>query len=274
LEGTAFRVFEPPTSSIGIGAVGRWWERKVGVGDLTSDAPLPRKATAVTLGSQKIDQDVDGDEDLPIIGQTPSIVTSGGDGISPVRKPKLHSPGLLTRSGNTSGTPSRRQSGETSREDMRSGLSVSASRPSVSSATATTTTGITGRPSISSHRRTVSPMPTRSAQPEHVPYPHNCQPLQVYTLQHAESGLASDYVKRKNVIRVRMEGEQFLLQAPSVQAVVDWIEGFQTATGIALDLDERQMPKGPIFPRRRRRRPRLPNNASTLPRVAERPTPR
>lgn len=31
-------------------------------------------------------------------------------------------------------------------------------------------------------------------------------------------------MKRKNVIRVRAEGEQFLLQAPSVQAVVDWIE--------------------------------------------------
>lgn len=46
----------------------------------------------------------------------------------------------------------------------------------------------------------------------------------LYTLQRAESGLASDYFKRKNVIRIRMEGEQFLLQAPSVPAVVEWIE--------------------------------------------------
>ena len=45
-----------------------------------------------------------------------------------------------------------------------------------------------------------------------------------YTLQHAESGLASDYTKRKNVIRVRMEGEQFLLQAQDVPAVIEWIE--------------------------------------------------
>ena len=48
--------------------------------------------------------------------------------------------------------------------------------------------------------------------------------IRQYTLQHAESGLASDYKKRKNVIRVRMEGEQFLLQAKDVAAVIDWIE--------------------------------------------------
>jgi len=54
-----------------------------------------------------------------------------------------------------------------------------------------------------------------------------------------------------------MEGEQFLLQATDVAAVIEWIEGFQAATNIALDLDDRPMPKGPIFPRRRRRRARL-----------------
>jgi hypothetical protein len=48
--------------------------------------------------------------------------------------------------------------------------------------------------------------------------------LRVYTLQNAESGLAADYVKRKNVVRVRSEGEQFLLQTDSARDVVDWIE--------------------------------------------------
>ena len=48
--------------------------------------------------------------------------------------------------------------------------------------------------------------------------------VKTYSLQNAESGLASDYLKRKNVIRVRMEGEQFLLQAVDVAAVVEWIE--------------------------------------------------
>lgn len=80
-----------------------------------------------------------------------------------------------------------------------------------------------------------------------------------YSLQGAESGLATDYLKRRNVIRVRLDGAQFLMQLPSVEDVVEWIEGLQAATNIALDLDERPMPKGPMYPRRRRRRrPRQP----------------
>jgi hypothetical protein len=93
-----------------------------------------------------------------------------------------------------------------------------------------------------------------------------------YTLQNAESGLATDYLKRRNVIRIRIEGEQFLLQVPDMEGVVQWIEashdlfyfillqkkaeadaylvqGLQAATNVALDLDTRPMPRGPLFPR-------------------------
>lgn len=45
-----------------------------------------------------------------------------------------------------------------------------------------------------------------------------------YTLQGAESGLAADYLKRRHVVRVRAEGEQFLIQAKDDRAVIDWIE--------------------------------------------------
>jgi hypothetical protein len=48
--------------------------------------------------------------------------------------------------------------------------------------------------------------------------------IKAYTMQQAESGLGSDYVKRKHVIRVRLEGEQFLLQASGVDSVIEWIE--------------------------------------------------
>ena len=221
LEGTAFRTFEPSVPSVGIGAVGRWWERKVGVGDLTSDAPLPKKTMTVTPGSQKINQDLDGEEVCSTSGPPPSIVVPDREPVYAPKKSKLQSSGFLYRNGNASGGSSRRQSGEASREDVLNGRSVSGSRPSVSSIS---TSNMTGRPSIPSHRRAASPASTKSAQPEHTPPPQNRRPLRIYTLQHAESGLASDYLKRKNVIRVRMEGEQFLLQMPSVQAVVDWIE--------------------------------------------------
>ncbi|WVR05237.1 hypothetical protein IAU60_002249 [Kwoniella sp. DSM 27419] len=75
-----------------------------------------------------------------------------------------------------------------------------------------------------------------------------------YSLQGAESGLAADYHKRKNVVRVRIKGEQFLLQTADAREVVHWIEAFQAATNVALDLDERPMPKIITLPRRRRRR--------------------
>ncbi|KAG8902001.1 hypothetical protein FRB99_004966 [Tulasnella sp. 403] len=74
--------------------------------------------------------------------------------------------------------------------------------------------------------------------------------LRQYSLQNAETGLASDYHKRKNVIRVRADGEQFLIQVDNVLMAVDWIETFQAGANVALDLDERPMPKVPAFPRR------------------------
>lgn len=99
-----------------------------------------------------------------------------------------------------------------------------------------------------------SPTDSQLSGKEHVPEPNRKDLIREYSLQNAESGLASDYFKRKNVLRVRMQGEQFLLQAPDVPGVIEWIEGLQAAANISLDLDERPMPKGPIFPRRRRRR--------------------
>ncbi|KAF9443806.1 hypothetical protein P691DRAFT_678777 [Macrolepiota fuliginosa MF-IS2] len=82
-----------------------------------------------------------------------------------------------------------------------------------------------------------------------LPDPHPDDLIHVYSLQNAESGIGNDYFKRKNVIRLRLEGEQFLLQARDVTGVVEWIEALQAAANIALDLDERPMPRGPLFPR-------------------------
>ncbi|CAE7146318.1 unnamed protein product [Rhizoctonia solani] len=110
----------------------------------------------------------------------------------------------------------------------------------------------------SSSRRwshTQASVPFASSLPHfNPPFSSGNQLIRQYTLQKAESGLGSDYYKRRNVIRVRCEGEQFLLQAENVMQVVDWIECLQAGTNAALDLDERPMTKPPPFPRRRRRR--------------------
>ncbi|KAJ7821332.1 hypothetical protein B0H14DRAFT_3471633 [Mycena olivaceomarginata] len=103
-----------------------------------------------------------------------------------------------------------------------------------------------------------------------VPEPEPADLIRAYTLQHAESGLGNDYVKRKHVIRVRLEGEQFLLQARDVGMLWTGL----SATNIALDLDERIMPKGPLFPRRRRRRPRPANGAEATTNTTDPPAAR
>lgn len=84
--------------------------------------------------------------------------------------------------------------------------------------------------------------------------PYGANVVKTYSLQRAESGLAADYIKRKNVVRVRLGGEQFLIQCVDQAHVVAWIEALQAATNVALDLDVRQMPKFITLPRRRRRR--------------------
>ncbi|GAA5824161.1 hypothetical protein JCM11251_001547 [Rhodosporidiobolus azoricus] len=95
------------------------------------------------------------------------------------------------------------------------------------------------------------------------------QLLRHYSLQNAESGLAADYLKRKHVVRVRAEGEQFLLQARDDRGVIDLIEALQAATNVALDLDARPLPKFITLPRRRRRRrPRVDANGNPIPATA------
>ena len=81
-----------------------------------------------------------------------------------------------------------------------------------------------------SHHRNRDPAST-SASPtdslggkELLPEPNRKDLIREYSMQNAESGLASDYFKRKNVLRVRLQGEQFLLQAADVPGVIEWIE--------------------------------------------------
>ncbi|TEB34261.1 hypothetical protein FA13DRAFT_77126 [Coprinellus micaceus] len=156
-------------------------------------------------------------------------------------------------------------------------LVVPSSSSTLASRPTTPSTGCSSGRSSSRMRNHDAPTPPRSARSDtssklgdDIPDPHERDLLKCYTMQNAESGLGNDYLKRKNVIRVRLEGEQFLLQAKDVPSVVQWIEGLQSATNVALDLDDRPMPRGPIFPRRRRRRrPAIPpiNTESTAPAI-------
>jgi hypothetical protein len=71
--------------------------------------------------------------------------------------------------------------------------------------------------------------------------------LKQYTMQHSACGHASDYFKRSNCLRVRVEGEQFLMAMKDIHELIRWCEGLQMAENVSLDLDERAMPRGPQF---------------------------
>jgi hypothetical protein len=64
----------------------------------------------------------------------------------------------------------------------------------------------------------------KGKRPEQELEPDERDLVRVYTMQHAESGLGKDYIKRQHVIRVRLENEQFLLQTKNVESVILWIE--------------------------------------------------
>lgn len=104
------------------------------------------------------------------------------------------------------------------------------------------------RPSVNDVASSTASAPIAS----HLPFAHNGL-LHVYSLTGAESGLAADYKKRLHCVRVRAEGQQFMLQTDTARQCVQWIEAFQAATNVAMDLDVRPMPIQHTLPRRRRR---------------------
>lgn len=72
-----------------------------------------------------------------------------------------------------------------------------------------------------------------------------------YTLQGGDAGLATDYRPCGDVVRVRVEGEQFLFAAPGIEAAAAWVESLLAAMAISDPLENRRMPRYPKLPSRR-----------------------
>ena len=281
LEGTSFKVYKPP----GVSAIGKWWENKVGVGDIAmmataSGSNSARRQTAqsrsvegtsVAVRQSKEEVGMERERRGMTATRPPSQFgdarrrqgssptqsypsSNSGGPVLPATKSALNlAVHLLKPSsrvharttsdvGQSSNTPSVPQS-------SRPSLNISMNgRSTPSSTVGSTTTTIASRssspmfaassssllttPSGSSLSHTSMDSRTSSSSTSKgkgkandsdlLPDDHNL--IKAYTMQEAESGLGSDYVKRKNVIRVRLEGEQFLLQASNVESVIEWIE--------------------------------------------------
>lgn len=80
--------------------------------------------------------------------------------------------------------------------------------------------------------------------------------LRSYNLQHADVGIAADYLKKRYVIRVRAETEQFLLSCHKIETFVLWLQSLFAAIDLAPPLDDREIPQDLSIPRRVRRRNR------------------
>ncbi|KAK4455937.1 hypothetical protein QBC34DRAFT_4597 [Podospora aff. communis PSN243] len=70
-----------------------------------------------------------------------------------------------------------------------------------------------------------------------------------YSLLHADAGIAADYRKKRHVIRMRLETDQFLLSCVELGTFVTWLDGLFAAINVAAPLDERDFPRDQSIPR-------------------------
>ncbi|KAF5381359.1 hypothetical protein D9615_008321 [Tricholomella constricta] len=319
VEGTALKIYQCPAGATGVSALGEWWEKKVGVGDVSvgtsgyNGGVAQGRAVATVAAVErvpKLAEDGDGAAQMDIVmrrsatpttpitpartqpqlsgehpyvpGQPPPLRTPHSQPQPPATRSRLNLAVNLLRPSKAHG----RSNSDTANappkpRSPRPSLNIPTSGSSSMGHGSSSLSGRPGTPSMTasdSHSPLSVPSPSPSSSRPGTSLSHHQQPhasdevdsadlIRAYTMQNAESGLGNDYIKRKNVIRVRVEGEQFLLQARDVADVVAWIEALQASANVALDLDERLMPKGPLFPRRRRRRGvrRLPTDTITQP---------
>jgi hypothetical protein len=226
LEGTVFKVYECPREAAG-GVISQWWEKKVGVRDVSTVNTSNRKVEAVNPRSL---------ETPAKLGPT----TSPTNWMSPSRpSDSISRPNTSQRNLDA---PFPQPSASSHIYSPSQGDIITEMRPNGSLST------INGSPSRGSNAThssmTLPASPTASASASSSSHSHSHSApipsprradrrrsdqgkpvlMRAYTMQHAESGLGNDYTKRKNVIRLRLEGEQFLLQAQDVASVVEWIE--------------------------------------------------
>lgn len=64
-----------------------------------------------------------------------------------------------------------------------------------------------------------------------------------YSLLHADAGIAADYRKRRYVIRLRTETDQFLLSCVELSTLVTWLDLLFAAIAVAAPIDERGFPR-------------------------------
>lgn len=105
--------------------------------------------------------------------------------------------------------------------------------------------------------------------PDNPPWVRKAKLEKSYSLLHADAGIAADYTKRRYVIRIRAETDQFLLSCIELGTFVKWLECLFAAIDVAAPIDDRDFPRDMSIPRVQRIRwyqgqsPALPGYAAT-----------
>ncbi|PNY23640.1 Uncharacterized protein TCAP_06398 [Tolypocladium capitatum] len=104
--------------------------------------------------------------------------------------------------------------------------------------------------------------------PDNPPWVRKAKLEKSYSLLHADAGIAADYSKRRYVIRIRAETDQFLLSCIELSTFVKWLECLFAAIDVAAPIDDRDFPRDMSIPRVQRLRwfqgqsPALPGYAA------------
>ncbi|UNI14070.1 hypothetical protein JDV02_000746 [Purpureocillium takamizusanense] len=104
--------------------------------------------------------------------------------------------------------------------------------------------------------------------PDNPPWVRKAKLEKSYSLLHADAGIAADYTKRRYVIRIRAETDQFLLSCIELGTFVKWLECLFAAIDVAAPIDDRDFPRDMSIPRVQRIRwyqgqsPALPGYAA------------
>ncbi|KAJ9154840.1 PH domain-containing protein [Pleurostoma richardsiae] len=85
--------------------------------------------------------------------------------------------------------------------------------------------------------------------PDYPPWLTKKQLEKSYSLAHADVGIAADYHKRRYVIRVRAETDQFLISCIELQTFVRWLDALFAAIEVAAPIDDRDFPRDQSIPR-------------------------
>lgn len=88
-----------------------------------------------------------------------------------------------------------------------------------------------------------------SIDPDNPPWIKKGKLEKSYSLLYADAGIAADYKKRRYVIRIRAEADQFLISCVELSTFIKWLEALFAAIDVATPLDDRDFPRDMSIPR-------------------------